>query len=312
MLLGHARGKVGSLVFNRLKGQQITKAHNASPANPKSYAQMAQRCRYNTAVARYKMAANKFFKFAFEDKRPHETDFNAFMRHNMMAQPYCANYMLDSGFVFGAPLSVASGSLPSLPYDGGAILHIYPDFPSRPLYGSLMINIAEALPRFSGIDEYDISVSDMSLLFLDSYPFLKDGDLLTFVIYSFDNNHTEEEGVYHFHFSEFLFNQFKLDLSDDITNLNQLKGLPFYCPGGELCLINFGACGNEYWGDPACYSGIIVTRKNASNRILASDCVLKPNDVADDFFSYYSVSEWNSAAIASYSPSSPAVLNPDK
>ena len=43
MLLGYARGAVGDVVFSRVEGQQITKARNRAPANPKSYLQALNR-----------------------------------------------------------------------------------------------------------------------------------------------------------------------------------------------------------------------------------------------------------------------------
>lgn len=52
MFLGYARGKVGSVVFSRLYGEQITRAYNARPANPKSTAQATQRM-FFASIAQY-------------------------------------------------------------------------------------------------------------------------------------------------------------------------------------------------------------------------------------------------------------------
>lgn len=54
MLLGHARGKVGSLVFARRAGVQITRAYNANPANPRTVGQSAQRMLMSTAIQAYR------------------------------------------------------------------------------------------------------------------------------------------------------------------------------------------------------------------------------------------------------------------
>lgn len=54
MLLGYARGKVGSLVFARRDGQQITRAYNANPANPRTIGQSAQRMLMSTAIQAYR------------------------------------------------------------------------------------------------------------------------------------------------------------------------------------------------------------------------------------------------------------------
>lgn len=83
MMLGYSRGSVGDVTFSRLKGQQIAKARNRNPNNPKTKTQMLQRSLFVSATKFYQQARAKFFKFAFEDKKYHESDFNAFMRHNV-------------------------------------------------------------------------------------------------------------------------------------------------------------------------------------------------------------------------------------
>lgn len=82
MLLGHARGKVGSLVFARVKGQQTTRARNFSPANPRTASQMYQRALFSDAVKFFTRGRRNLFQFAFEDKKTNESDYNAFMRNN--------------------------------------------------------------------------------------------------------------------------------------------------------------------------------------------------------------------------------------
>lgn len=83
MLLGYARGSVGDVTFTRTNGNQVTRARNRRPKNPKTYGQMFQRSLFADAVKMYQLAISKFFKFAFEDRKPHESDYNAFMRHNV-------------------------------------------------------------------------------------------------------------------------------------------------------------------------------------------------------------------------------------
>ena len=82
-MLGYSRGSVGDVTFSRLKGQQIAKARNRNPNNPKTKTQMMQRSLFVSATKFYQQARAKFFKFAYEDKKYHESDFNAFMRHNV-------------------------------------------------------------------------------------------------------------------------------------------------------------------------------------------------------------------------------------
>lgn len=50
LFLGMARGKVGSVVFSRLEGQQVSRAYNSKVANPKSVGQRIQRAVFATAT----------------------------------------------------------------------------------------------------------------------------------------------------------------------------------------------------------------------------------------------------------------------
>lgn len=110
MLLGYARGKVGSMVFQRAKGEQITKAYNGNPQNPRSNRQVHQRASFANNVKFFTRGIQNLFKFAYEDKKDNESDFNAFMRHNskrgvlisrfasqMANYPAIGRYMLSRG-----------------------------------------------------------------------------------------------------------------------------------------------------------------------------------------------------------------------
>lgn len=83
MLLGYTTGSIGDLTFSRVKGNQVVKARNRNPANPKTSRQMYQRAKFVNAVNFYKRGVQNLFKFAYEDKTAQESDFNAFMRHNV-------------------------------------------------------------------------------------------------------------------------------------------------------------------------------------------------------------------------------------
>lgn len=118
MLLGYARGKVGSMVFSRANGEQITRAYNGSPTNNRTVLQMLQRTTFITANKFFTRGNQNFFKFSFEDKRQNESDFNAFMRNNiknatMMSQyafdeatyPALGRFLLTKGSLYGVPIS---------------------------------------------------------------------------------------------------------------------------------------------------------------------------------------------------------------
>lgn len=67
LLLGYARGAVGDVVFSRLDGQQITRARNRAPRNPKTNPQLVQRAFMATILQAYK-AGKAIFDHSFEGK----------------------------------------------------------------------------------------------------------------------------------------------------------------------------------------------------------------------------------------------------
>lgn len=83
LFFGNARGKLGQVVLSTVKGQQIARAWQPKVANPRTSSQQTQRAKFANAVKFYRRATSNLFKFAFEDKRKTESDYNAFMRHNV-------------------------------------------------------------------------------------------------------------------------------------------------------------------------------------------------------------------------------------
>lgn len=83
MLLGMARGSVGDVTFYRDGGLQRARSRNRQPNNPRSNKQQTQRALFANCVKFYKLTAAKFYKFAYENKKVNESDYNAFMRENL-------------------------------------------------------------------------------------------------------------------------------------------------------------------------------------------------------------------------------------
>lgn len=82
MLLGYARGSVGDVTFARVKGQQVARARNRQPNNPRTKSQMSQRTIFVSAVEFFRRGSQNLFQFAFENKKPTQSDYNAFMSEN--------------------------------------------------------------------------------------------------------------------------------------------------------------------------------------------------------------------------------------
>ncbi len=115
MLLGYSRGSVGDVTFYRSGGSQRSRARNRNPNNPKTEKQQTQRSRFANAVKFYKQVTSNFFRFAYEDKKVNESDYNAFMRHNTLRSGFIG---MQASKIANWPAlgfwEVTNGSLPTL------------------------------------------------------------------------------------------------------------------------------------------------------------------------------------------------------
>lgn len=115
MILGYLRGAIGDIVFWRAKGQQMARARNRAPSNPRTEYQVTQRAKWANVAKFVKMAPPKFFKFAFEGKGVSLSDYNVFYRENLLRSPMMSRtasanpaYPALGNFV------LSRGSLPSI------------------------------------------------------------------------------------------------------------------------------------------------------------------------------------------------------
>lgn len=118
MLLGYARGKVGSLVFARRLGQQITRAYNAKPKDAATLSQVQQRVRIANVVAMYR-AIKALANHSFEGARGGQTSYNLFVQSNLTGN----NVVLTKeaaalGACVVAPYLVSRGTMPSVTVSG--------------------------------------------------------------------------------------------------------------------------------------------------------------------------------------------------
>lgn len=84
MLLGHARGKVGSLVFSRSNGQQVTRAKADVVKNPQTEAQTIQRIFLNTIAQAYS-TMSAIVDHSFEGIPKGQKSMSYFMKRNLNA-----------------------------------------------------------------------------------------------------------------------------------------------------------------------------------------------------------------------------------
>lgn len=82
LFLGMGRGSVGDVTFYRADGQQLSRARNRKPRNPKTNAQLIQRAISATIVQAYK-AGSIIFDHSFEGKSVPSGSQRAFLSANM-------------------------------------------------------------------------------------------------------------------------------------------------------------------------------------------------------------------------------------
>ena len=120
---GTATGKIGNTVVRVRKGVRVESAYQPNVSNPRSGGQVVQRGKFADAVGFYKRAMANFFKMAFEDKKTNETDFNAFMRHNVSRAYVYSRQMVTGGegaLPYIGKWLMSVGSLPNLPINAEA------------------------------------------------------------------------------------------------------------------------------------------------------------------------------------------------
>lgn len=82
MLLGHARGKVGSLVFSRADGKQIVRSRAEVVKNPRTQSQMIQRIMLNTIAQAYS-SMKDIVDHSFQGLSVGQQSMSYFMQRNL-------------------------------------------------------------------------------------------------------------------------------------------------------------------------------------------------------------------------------------
>lgn len=115
LFMGFGRGKVGSVVLARSNGQQVARAYNDAPKNPRSEGQMMQRSIFASAVKFFSQGRQAFYQFAFENKSAKQSDYNAFVAANAKRGMHVSKAAFDeSTYPVLAPWMMSKGSLPEL------------------------------------------------------------------------------------------------------------------------------------------------------------------------------------------------------
>lgn len=296
MFIGNGSGKVGNLVVATRAGEQITRVYQPRVANPKSYSQMLQRAKFANAVKFYKKAVQNFFKFAFEDKKKSESDYNAFMRHNIMNSTLLVKGNVDDAY-FPAlgRWQMSSGSLPNA-------------------FDIKDADEADFAFYNDGIKE-NATIGDISSALIGQG--FHTGDIVTFVLITspvtyldFDLTNLYDSGLKQ---PEWLIVQFAIDPKDtrDISQANYLGsrygGLAPY-DGNSLWVVGNGKI--EWQGDMddiMAATCCIVTR-NTGSGVMATNTSLYGNTNFDKMLSDAEGTNYENEVLVSWGAREGAIL----
>lgn len=288
MLLGYSRGSVGDVVMSRVKGQQVAKARNRKPANPKTNKQMLQRSSFISPVKFYTHGVQAFFKFAFSDKKVTESDFNAFMRNNAKAAFPVTKEEHDSvGFPALGNYMMTKGKLAELP-----IVNTTPGSNSLGLY--------------LGADEDPTSIAMLSAIFV-RMGYAEEGDIITIVaidenVASMSNN---ELIVGVGHSPKWTLNQFVVDssnpalISEELPNVQVAK----IASDSYLAAVGFDAPASVHL-----HALAIVRSKETALGLEVSTSYIKNGGYIDDYITFRNQKAQVDKVLADWGATGDAIL----
>lgn len=293
MLLGMSRGSVGDVTFYRSGGSQRARARNRKPANPMTVRQQTQRAKFANAVKFHKQVTSNFFRFAYEDKKVNESDYNAFMRHNVG----------NSGFIGAKASKIASwpalglwevtaGSLPEITVSTAAE--------------------STAFMADLGVTGNVTTVGALSTALIALGDTWREGDILTVLLYrataagSLPTVDTETD-----HIASSSYLQIVLNSSDTTTlgnligNLGGIEYIMSIDPVDGFTVIGNESDWSSAWADDLLQCAVIHSRNTAGGLLVSTQSMVanKPQVITDalnESGTYYNsvLADWDAAAEA--------------
>lgn len=293
MLLGMSRGSVGDVTFYRSGGSQRARARNRKPANPMTVRQQTQRAKFANAVKFHKQVTSNFFRFAYEDKKVNESDYNAFMRHNVG----------NSGFI-GAMASKIS-SWPALgiwEVTSGSLPEITVSVPVSNKFFQVGLGVTGNITTVGALSAALIAQGDT----------WRDGDIFTVLLYrataasSLPTVDTETAHVASAGYLQFIVNSADKTALDTITawvgdvefgiQIDETDG--FLVSGADSSFTNA-------WDNDLLQCAVIHSRNTASGLLVSTQSMVanKPQVITDALTeggTYYNavLADWDAAAKA--------------
>lgn len=291
LFFGNASGKLGQVVLSTVKGQQIARAWQPKVANPKTSQQQLQRAKFANAVKFFKRAQQNLFKFAFEDKRKNESDYNAFMRHNVVSSAVLDRSVYDN---FNYPALADNwlltfGSLGEINADN--------DIASKEYVQLLTLSLGTG-------EIANLTIASASQAFVNQYNAVN-GDFVTLVGVKSDVRTLTMDTQYA---PEWHIVQFVVDTTNTGKLVENLKKQDktaenFFAKDG----VDTGNIIFSYENDGCAWLGIILSRVTA-NGVKVSKSNLIPNYVAYQIYEESLALPYRQSALNSWGRSSEPIL----
>ena len=295
IILGYLRGSIGDITFFRAKGQQLSRARNRAPANPRTVGQMDQRSKMACAVKFFSQVGANFFKYAFEGKKDKESYFNAFVKNNIYTGGYIGK---QASRVFDFP------ALGNWQISAGTLPEITAPFPQS------VRGVAFSVGTVSGTAITTISGLTSALIGSDSSRW-REGDILTCLCYC-ATNYANLPTIYTDQGNRALTAVWQIRLSTSNTGTLPslefpLLDMSFDCQLDSNGLTFEGSSVSEYTNNLYCF-GLIHSRNTANGLKVSSSTIVAPQ--APDLLSVVSSQSGNyyNAVIADWQASEEAIL----
>ena len=293
MLLGMSRGSVGDVTFYRSGGSQRARARNRKPANPMTVRQQTQRSKFANAVKFYKQVTSNFFRFAYEDKKVNESDYNAFMRHNVG----------NSGFIGAMASKIASWpALGQWEVTSGSLPDITVSVPVSNKFFKAALGVTGAITTVGALSAALIAQGDI----------WREGDIFTVLLYrataaaSLPSVDTESAHVASAGYLQFILNSADKTNLDTITawvgdvefgiQVDETDG--FLISGADSSFTNA-------WDNDLLQCAVIHSRNTAGGLLVSTQSMVanKPQLIIDSLTeggTYYNavLADWDAAAEA--------------
>lgn len=292
-ILGYARGAVGSIVFTRIKGQQIIKGRNSKPNNKRSRKQIMHRARLSTLYKFTKQMPPGLLEGAFEDQRPRENWQACFVRHNINnAIMQMKDWVEDESKATYGKFLMSQGSI-------NINLCKESNVEAATYLGAVGISI------ISGTSQ--TLVYGFSRLLMDQYG-VHEGDIVTFIIYDVPPPSSIRDPRYHTSnkVPTILCTSLQINLSDNRSVKDVVKYVTQFAYTDDAGNTRFWL-GIRITLDYQPAMAIVITRRDGNKTLVNSAKLIWPG-ANEAFWQQFESETWVNNMLRTWGMSRTAVL----